>query len=266
MRDALRTSFVMLAILTVLTGLLYPLVVTAVAQVVFPSRSNGSLIIRGGEPVGSSLVGQAFTEPRYFWGRPSATSPTPYNAASSGGSNLGPLNPALLKNVQSRLGDLRRSDPKLGTVPADLVTASGSGLDPHVSPASAEAQVPRVAKARRRSEDEVRRIVARLTEGRQLGVLGEPRVNVLLLNLALDGYWPTDATAAWSLMPLTRHTLPVAAPNKLRTHLRLRDIFAHGRKPHGEAGTWGGTLGARPSRAPSYGGGQPGANGRLAHD
>lgn len=186
MKDALRTSAVMLALLTGLTGVVYPLVVTVIAQFVFPSHSNGSLIVRDGKPVGSSLIGQPFTKPGYFWERPSATSPMPYDAASSGGSNLGPLNPTLKDNVQTRINDLKRDDPGLTLIPVDLVTASGSGLDPHISPAAAEAQVPRVAKARGRTEDEVRGLVARYTEGRQLGLLGEPRVNVLLLNLALD--------------------------------------------------------------------------------
>jgi K+-transporting ATPase ATPase C chain len=190
MKDALRTSFVMLVILTVLTGVVYPLIVTAVAQVVFPGQANGSLVVRDGKPVGSSLVGQPFTRPGYFWGRPSATSPTPYNAAASSGSNLGPLNPALEANVRARIEELRAGDPSIGRLPVDLVTASGSGLDPHISPAAAEVQVPRVAKARGKSEDEIRRLVARHTEGRQLGLLGEPRVNVLLLNLALDGKTP----------------------------------------------------------------------------
>jgi K+-transporting ATPase ATPase C chain len=176
----------MLAILTVLTGAVYPLVVTAVAQIVFPTQANGSLVFRDGRPVGSSLIGQGFSGPQYFWGRPSATAPTPYNAASSGGSNLGPLNPALSRRVQSRIAELRRNDPGLGAVPVDLVTSSGSGLDPHLGPASAEVQATRVAKARGMSEDKVRGLVSRYTEGRQLGLLGEPRVNVLLLNLALD--------------------------------------------------------------------------------
>jgi K+-transporting ATPase ATPase C chain len=186
MRDAIRTSFVMLLILTALTGVAYPLVVTGVAQVVFPAQANGSLVVRDGRPVASSLVGQSFTGARFFWGRPSATSPTPYNAASSGGSNLGPLNPSLRSNVRSRIDDLRRYDPNLKSFPVDLVTASGSGLDPHISPAAAEVQVPRVARARGESEDVIRRLVSRHTEGRQLGLLGEPRVNVLLLNLALE--------------------------------------------------------------------------------
>lgn len=186
MKDALRTSVIMLAILTGLTGVVYPLVVTVIAQVVFPSQSNGSLITRDGRPVGSSLIGQSFTKPGDFWGRPSATTPTPYNAVASSGSNLGPLNPALKAKVRSRIDDLRRHDPGPKSLPVDLVTASGSGLDPHISPAAAEAQIARVAKARGRTEEEVRAIVARHTEGRQLGLLGEPRVNVLLLNLALD--------------------------------------------------------------------------------
>lgn len=186
MREALRTSVVMLAILTLLTGVAYPLVVTAVAQIALPAQANGSLIVREGTPAGSALIGQPFSGPRYFRGRPSATSPAPYNAASSGGSNLGPLNPALKDGVQARIADLRRESPGLGDIPVDLVTASGSGLDPHISPASAEAQASRVAKARGMSEDEVRALVDRHAEGRQFGVLGEPRVNVLLLNLSLD--------------------------------------------------------------------------------
>lgn len=186
MRESLCTSVVMMATLTLLTGVAYPLVVTAVAQVAFPARANGSLIVRGGRPVGSSLIGQPFSGPRYFRGRPSATSPVPYNAASSGGSNLGPLNPALKESVRSRVDEIRRLDPGPGGIPADLVTSSGSGLDPHISPASAEAQAPRVAKARGISEDEVRALIGRHSEGRQFGVLGEPRVNVLLLNLSLD--------------------------------------------------------------------------------
>lgn len=186
MREALRTSVVMLAILTLLTGVAYPLVVTAVAQIALPAQANGSLIVREGTPVGSALIGQPFSGPRYFRGRPSATSPAPYNAASSGGSNLGPLNPALKDGVQARIADFRRESPGLGVIPVDLVTASGSGLDPHISLASAEAQASRVAKARGMSEDEVRALVDRHAEGRQFGVLGEPRVNVLLLNLSLD--------------------------------------------------------------------------------
>lgn len=186
MKEIFRASIAMLAVMTLLTGLAYPLAVTAFARAFFPALAGGSLVFREGEAVGSTLVGQPFTQPGYFWGRPSATAPTPCNAASSGGSNLGPLNPALRENVRARLGALRQADPSIGAVPVDLVTASGSGLDPHISPAAALVQVPRVAKARGKSDDEIRRLVALHTEGRQLGLLGEPRVNVLLLNLALD--------------------------------------------------------------------------------
>jgi K+-transporting ATPase ATPase C chain len=186
MKDVLRTSAVVLVFFTVLTGGLYPALVTLIAQVIFDRQANGSLVRIEGVPVGSSLIGQPFSQPRYFWGRLSATSPTPYNAAASGGSNLGPINPDLAANVRSRIAALRQADPGLARVPVDLVTASGSGLDPHISPAAAEVQVGRVAAARGRSEDEIRRLIADHTEGRQLGLLGEPRVNVLLLNLALD--------------------------------------------------------------------------------
>ncbi|WP_165252043.1 potassium-transporting ATPase subunit KdpC [Paludisphaera soli] len=191
MKEDFRTAVLMLTVLTGLTGVAYPLAVTAVAQLVFPSQSGGGLVVRGGEALGSSLIGQPFREPRYFWGRPSATSPTPYNAGASAGSNLGPLNPALRQNVRARIDEVRGGDPSVGRIPVDLVTASGSGLDPHISPEAAEVQVPRVAKARGKSEDEVRRLVARHVEGRQFGLLGEPRVNVLLLNLALDEATPT---------------------------------------------------------------------------
>jgi potassium-transporting ATPase KdpC subunit len=207
MKDALRTSFVMLAILTLLTGVVYPLVVTVVAQAVFPSQAKGSLVVGDGKSLGSALVGQPFSSPRYFWGRPSATSPTPYNASSSSGSNLGPLNPALKEAVQSRIDALKKADPSIKTVPVDLVTASGSGLDPHISPAAAEAQVPRVAKARGMSEDEIRKAVALHTEGRQFGLLGEPRVNVLRLNLAIDRPdTPRDENAV-SQTPIPRKSL-----------------------------------------------------------
>jgi K+-transporting ATPase ATPase C chain len=186
MRESLRIAVVVLAGLTLLAGVAYPLVVTALAQVVFPVQADGSLIVVGGETVGSALIGQSYSRPDHFWGRPSATASFPCNAASSGGSNLGPLNPALGERVRSRIAELRRNDPGLGAVPVDLVTSSGSGLDPHLGPASAEVQATRVAKARGMSEDKVRGLVSRYTEGRQLGLLGEPRVNVLLLNLALD--------------------------------------------------------------------------------
>ena len=164
---------------------------TGVAQLAFPGAANGSLIVRDGRAVGSTLIGQPFAGPKYFWGRPSATSPSPYNAAASGGSNLGPLNPALATNVRARVEALRGAGlPEQTPVPVDLATASGSGLDPHISPAAAEVQVERVAAARGRSPAEVRDLITRHTEGRQLGLLGEPRVNVLLLNLDLDGRAP----------------------------------------------------------------------------
>lgn len=183
----LRRSVVVLAVLTLLTGGLYPLVVTVLARAAFPRQAAGSMIEADGQPVGSALVGQPFTQPGYFWGRPSATSPVPYNAAASGGSNLGPTNPDLTKAVGERVAALQKADPGIGPVPADLVTASGSGLDPHISPAAAEVQVRRVAQARGLPEDRVRELVARHTEGRQWGLFGEPRVNVLRLNLDLDG-------------------------------------------------------------------------------
>lgn len=184
----LRQSIAMLALLTALTGVAYPLAVTGIAQLVFPRAANGSVIERDGKAVGSALIGQPFSDPKYFWSRPSATAPFPYNAASSGGSNLGPTNPALTDAVKQRIDALRAADPgNTVPVPVDLVTASGSGLDPQISPAAAEYQVARVARARGMSADAVRKLVARATEGRQFAVFGEPRVNVLALNLALDG-------------------------------------------------------------------------------
>jgi K+-transporting ATPase ATPase C chain len=193
MRSQLRPALVSLGIFTLLTGLLYPLVVTGIAQVAFPWQANGSLIVRNGQPVGSALIGQPFDDPKYFWGRLSATSPAAYTAfnaeksTGSSGSNYGPLNPALLEAVQGRIKALRDADPdNTAPIPVDLVTASGSGLDPHMSPAAAAYQVSRVARARGLSEDAVRRVVAQHTAGRTLGLLGEPRVNVLAINLALD--------------------------------------------------------------------------------
>jgi potassium-transporting ATPase KdpC subunit len=187
MRTQLRPALVSLVALTLITGLLYPLVVTGIAQMLFPRQANGSLILIDGQPVGSSLIGQPFAAPKYFWGRPSATSPFPYNAAASSGSNLGPTNDALIKAVQARIDALKAADPDNPLpLPVDLVTASGSGLDPHISPAAAAYQVRRIARMRGLDETIVRRLVAQHTEGRQLGVLGEPRVNVLTLNLALD--------------------------------------------------------------------------------
>jgi len=184
----LRPAVVILIVMTVITGVAYPAVVTVIAQLLFPHQANGSLIVKDGKVLGSALIAQPFDDPKYFWPRPSATSPFPNNAASSSGSNLSPTNPALIKAVQDRVDALRAADPgNTAPVPVDLVTASGSGLDPHISPAAAAYQLRRVAKARGMSEDAVRTLVDKNTEGRQFGFLGEPRVNVLALNLALDG-------------------------------------------------------------------------------
>ena len=183
----IRPAIVLLVVLSVLTGLAYPVLVTAIAQVAFPFQANGSLMTRDGKILGSALIGQPFDDPKYFWSRPSATSPFPYNAASSSGSNLGPTNPALLDAVKARVEALRAADPgNTALVPVDLVTASASGLDPHISPAAALYQVPRVAKARKMEPAAVQALVERHTEGRSFGILGEPRVNVLALNLSLD--------------------------------------------------------------------------------
>jgi K+-transporting ATPase ATPase C chain len=185
--DQLRPALVALALLTLVTGVAYPLLVTGIAQVVFPSQANGSLILREGKPVGSSLIGQPFDDPRYFWGRLSATAPFAYNAAASGGSNLGPINPALHAAARRRIDALRAADPgNRAPVPVDLVTASASGLDPDISPAAAFYQVSRVARARGLDEARVRQLVHIHVRRRQLGLLGEPRVTVLRLNLALD--------------------------------------------------------------------------------
>jgi len=183
-----RAALVSLIALTIVTGIIYPLIVTGLAQTIFPSRANGSLIVMDGKVTGSALIGQPFDDPKYFWGRPSATTPFPYNAGASSGSNLSPTNPDLVKAVQGRVDALRAADPgNTAPVPVDLVTASASGLDPHVSPAAALYQGARVARARTLDPQAVRQLVEQHTEGRFLGLLGEPRVNVLELNLALDG-------------------------------------------------------------------------------
>ena len=188
MATHLRPALMSLLILTVITGVVYPLVVTGIAQMVFPFQANGSLIVKDGKVVGSALIGQPFDDPKYFWSRRSGTSPFPNNAAASSGSNLSPTNPALITAVEGRVEALRTADPSnKAAVPVDLVTASGSGLDPHISPAAALYQVPRVARERKLAPDAVRALVDLHTEGRFLGLLGEPRVNVLTLNLALDG-------------------------------------------------------------------------------
>jgi K+-transporting ATPase ATPase C chain len=188
MSRLIRNALTLLVVMTVITGLIYPMVATGLAQVLFPHQANGSLIERDGKPIGSELIGQNFDDPKYFWGRPSATTPQPNNGTASNGSNQGPSNTALRDAVQQRIDALRKADPaNTVPVPADLVTASGSGLDPDISPAAAQYQVARVARVRHLSEQQVQTLVAQATQGRQLGILGEPRVNVLQLNLALDG-------------------------------------------------------------------------------
>jgi K+-transporting ATPase ATPase C chain len=183
----LRPALIVFALLTLLTGIVYPLVVTGVGQVAFSHQVNGSQIQQGERVVGSRLLGQPFTSPKYFWSRPSATGPHPYNGAASSGSNQGPIHPALEAAVKDRVAALRAADPgNMAPIPVDLVTASASGLDPHISPAAAEYQVARVARERNIAEDDVRKLVREATQGRTLGILGEPRVNVLELNLLLD--------------------------------------------------------------------------------
>ncbi len=208
MLKELRPAVVSLALLTLLTGVVYPLAVTVVAQVLFPFQANGSVLLEKDKPVGSELIGQQFTESRYFWGRLSATGPVPYTAfngetlTGSSGSNYGPLNPALLEAVKGRVEALHAADPEqTAPVPVDLVTASASGLDPHIIPAAAEYQAARVAKARQMSVDAIRDAIRRHTADRQLGVLGEPRVNVLLLNQALDGMKPVQQVTREGIHP-----------------------------------------------------------------
>ena len=182
-----RDALLMLVALTLITGVGYPLLVTGIAQVAFRDAANGSIVERAGRPIGSALIGQPFSDPKYFWSRPSATSPMPYNAGASSGSNQGPLNPALADAVKGRIDALRAADPdNKAPVPVDLVTASASGLDPHISPAAADYQLGRVAKARGLSPEQVRALVVQHTQPRQFALFGEPAVNVLQLNLALD--------------------------------------------------------------------------------
>ncbi len=184
----LRRNLLLFLFFTLLLGAAYPALCTALVQASFPAQAQGSLISKGGKVLGSELIGQNFTDPKYFWGRLSATSPTPYNAAASSGSNLGAANPALQDAVKARIAALKQADPaNTQPIPVDLVTASGSGLDPHISPAAAEYQLARVAKARAISESSLRDIIKKHTQARQFGILGEPSVNVLLLNLELDG-------------------------------------------------------------------------------
>jgi K+-transporting ATPase ATPase C chain len=184
----LQPAAVLLLIFTVLTGMVYPAIITGLAQLLFPDQANASLMTDSkGKTSGSSLIGQAFSDPRYFWGRPSATTPFAYNAAASSGSNLGPNNPALLDAVKARIAALQSADPdNKASIPVDLLTSSASGLDPHISPAAAQYQIERVAKARQLSAEKLRAIVQKNIEGRQWGFFGEARVNVLALNLALD--------------------------------------------------------------------------------
>lgn len=192
----LRVSLALLLVLTIVAGVIYPLAVTGIGKVVFPHAAGGSLIERDGRVVGSRLIGQPFDDPRHFWGRPSATGPVAYNGASSSGSNVGPTNPAKFEAVKARVDALRAADPgQAAPIPIDLVTASGSGLDPDISPAAAAFQVPRVARSRGLDENTVRRLVAAATRERDLGLLGERRVNVLELNLALDAREPARRTA-----------------------------------------------------------------------
>lgn len=187
MRKHIYPAIMLTVLFTVLLGLIYPVVITGLAQVLFPGPANGSLIVDRGRPVGSTLIGQPFADPKYFWGRLSATLPYAYNAASSRGSNLAPTNQALLDAVKQRVAALKVADPtNTAPIPVDLVTTSGSGLDPHISPAAAAYQMNRVANVRKLPIETVRQLVDQYTEGRQFGILGEPRVNVLMLNRALD--------------------------------------------------------------------------------
>jgi len=187
MKTLLRPAVSLFVLLTAITGVVYPLVVTGISKVTFPDAANGSLFVKEGKPIGSRLIGQNFTDPKYFWGRPSATSPQPYNASASSGSNQGPLNPALTDAVKGRIDALKAADPgNTKPIPADLVNASASGLDPHISPVAAEYQVERVARARHLDPSVIKSLVEQNAENRQWSIFGEPRVNVLKLNIALD--------------------------------------------------------------------------------
>lgn len=195
MTTLLRPALVLFLLLSALTGIAYPLLVTGIAQVIFPNQAAGSLVTRDGKAVGSSLIGQSFSDPKHFWSRPSATAPQPYNGLASSGSNLGPLNPTLTDGVKSRIDALKTADPtNKAPIPVDLVTASGSGLDPDISLAAANYQVSRVARERGIQPQALEALVAAHAHGRWLGILGEPRVNVLELNLALDGMTPANLT------------------------------------------------------------------------
>ncbi len=188
MINILRPALSLFLVLSIITGLAYPFMVTGIGRLLFSEQTAGGLIVVDGQRVGATLIGQNFSDPKYFWGRLSATSPMPYNAASSSGSNLGPLNPALLDAVKTRIAALKDADPtNTALIPVDLVTASASGLDPHISPAAAEYQINRIARLRHRKVQSVRQLVEKYTEGRQFGMLGEPRMNVLAANRALDG-------------------------------------------------------------------------------
>ena len=187
-REQIKQAILVFIILSIITGIIYPLFITGISQVIFPSQANGSLIYRNGKPVGSALIGQAFNNPKYFWGRISATSPVLFNAAASTGSNLGPTNPALIEAVKVRIKALKSADPNDNPIPVDLVTSSASGLDPHISIAAAYYQINRIARSRGLAQDKIKIIINKHTHGRLLGVIGEPVVNVLEINLALDDY------------------------------------------------------------------------------
>ena len=187
-KGQIKQAILVFIVLSVITGVIYPLFITGIAQVFFPARANGSLIYRNGKPVGSILIGQAFNDPKYFWGRISVTSPVSFNAASSSGSNLGPTNPALVEAVKARIKALKSADPNSNFIPVDLVTSSASGLDPHISLAAAYYQAPRIARLRGLSQDIINAFIVKHASGRLFGLIGEPVVNVLELNLALDVY------------------------------------------------------------------------------